>query len=99
VYDLFAYPRGPLGRVKTLAHRRGDPLAGGTVHNARQGIVKARRMELRPGRDRRRSAERDARIFAAWRALAPVVDIAAAEGISTSAVYYALHRAGAVLNW
>ena len=47
--DLFSYARTPAGRVKTLVHRRGDPLASG-VHGRRQGIVKARRLAGREPR-------------------------------------------------
>jgi transcriptional regulator of acetoin/glycerol metabolism len=35
-HDLFTYSRGPAGRVKRLAHRRGELLGGGSVHKARR---------------------------------------------------------------
>jgi DNA-binding CsgD family transcriptional regulator len=49
-HDLFVYEREVSaevfgGRVKRLAHARGEVLADGRVHNARAGIIKARRIE------------------------------------------------------
>ena len=49
--DLFSYSGRGAGRVKTLVHRRGDPLVTG-FHGRRLGVIKARRRaERRTGPD------------------------------------------------
>ena len=47
--DLFSYSWAGPHRVKTLVHRRGDPLTSG-YYGRRLGVVKARRLAERPAR-------------------------------------------------
>lgn len=92
------------GPAKELVHRRGDPLTSG-VHNARTGIIKARRMEQyrqerdsrpRPVRTKRRRGQLDARVAAAALAGKTARQIAADERASLPVVLGILRDQGII---
>lgn len=86
MHDLFTYSDGPSGRVKELAHRRGDPLASG-VHSERAGTATAQYLEAR-----------DVRIARLYAGGAGVLAVAVMEGVTRAAVYDALRRQGTRLR-
>lgn len=99
-HDLFTYSRGPNGRTKHLAHRRGEELPG--VHNARAGIVKARNLAAwratEPVHGYRPKAGRvtDAEMAEMYEAGCTLSEAARASGLSMFTVRRRLREAGVV---
>lgn len=98
-HDLFTYSRGPAGRVKHLAHSRGEALTSG-VHNARSGIVKARHLAAwratDPVHGSRPKAGRvtDAEMAEMYEAGSTLSEAARASGLSSTTVRHRLREAG-----
>ena len=88
VHDLFT-----VGPGKRLVHARGAPLEGGAFHNARTGVVKARRPAYRPANPGLRSGL--GLLYATARRRAPEPGQAAVEAADRDDRIARLYRGGA----